>query len=128
MIMTKIQKHFRSIALAKQLFSSTIDYSHMPLRYVCRYHLFIEEGDYSLRDKLCHPFHGGLTRNPRLINIQARASLYLELLNNCSDEIEQCYQMGVFDFRFHYDSAKNYLRYMRFLIRHHPILFAWIFR
>ena len=98
---------------AVRLFRTTRSYDVMWLRWVCRYHLYVQEGDYSLRSKFCAP-HG-----LRAFCRQVESSLR---------ECEMVYRMGLYDSRQHYDGCRLYLHKLRSFCKYYPITWRVVFR
>lgn len=105
----------RSRKEAKQYFTDTISYRAMPVRYMCRYHLYIKEGDYDFMDLFKHP---------------KSAEQLSQTIKQSRTQCEELFNMGVYDSREHYDSIRMYFRKLDFYATHHPgllriVLLRW---
>lgn len=98
---------------AVRLFRATRSYEEKWLRWVCRYHLYVQDGDYSLRGQFCAP------RGLRAFRRQVERSLR---------ECEEVYRMGLYDSRQHYDGCRLYLHKLRSFSKHYPITWMAVFR
>lgn len=83
------------------------------LRWVCRYHLYVEKDDYSLREKFQKP--------------QSRKAM-IQLCNQCLQEMKWVESNGLFDCRLHYDYCLILLKQLRSFTQHYPLLWFLVFR
>lgn len=95
------------------MFRETRRYEVKWLRLVCRYHLYLREGDYTLRELFCSP--RGLAAFRKQIDI-------------CLRECDKVYYLGLYDSRQHYDGCRLYLRTLRSFCEHYPITWLVVFR
>ena len=98
---------------ANVLFKLTRDYTSRWERWVCRYHLYLHENDYSPRQYLTHP-------NSR--------SEYIKTIAHFLQEMEDVYYGSFFDSREHYDGCRLYLKTLLTFTRHYPLLWFLRFR
>lgn len=111
--MITLKKKLYRFKQASLVFKMTRDYSAKWLRFVCRYHLYIKEGDYSLRYAFEHP--------------KSRKE-FIKLIEHQLQEIEQVFYGSFFDKREHYDGCKLYLKCLHSFAIHYPLLFFVRFR
>jgi hypothetical protein len=112
-MITAIKKRIFRFKQADLLFKLTRDYNSRWERWVCRYHLYLQENDYSPRQHLTYP-----TSRVEYIKTIAR---YLQ-------EMEEVYYGSFFDSREHYDGCRLYLKSMLTFTRHYPLLWLLRFR
>jgi hypothetical protein len=98
---------------ANVLFKLTRDYNSRWERWVCRYHLYLHENDYSPRWYLSYP-------TSRIAHKKTIA-LYLR-------EMEEVYYGSFFDSREHYDGCRLYLKTLLTFTHHYPLLWFLRFR
>lgn len=108
-----MKKYFVRWREAVRLFRETREYEVKWLRWVCRYHLYLREGDYTLRELFCSP--RGLAAFRKQIDI-------------CLRECDKVYYLGLYDSRQHYDGCRLYLRTLRSFCEHYPITWRVVFR
>lgn len=113
-IITTLQKKLFRLKQANVLFKLTRLYNSRWQRWVCRYHLYIHEGDYTTpRSLLTLP-------NSRKEHIKTTIQLLAEM--------EEVYRGSLFDSREHYDNCRLYLKSLLSFTRHYPLLWFLHFR
>lgn len=99
---------------AVRLFIEVKAYNNKWERFVCRYHLYKAENDYSLILKIRGDVHDKKD--------------YLNLLQTCRDDMEWVFQNGLFDVREHYDSCRLLLAKLESYTKHYPLLWYVVFK
>lgn len=113
-LLYSISRAIRCRKVAKQYFLDTISYQAMPVRYMCRYHLYIKEGDYGFMDFFKHP---------------QSAKQLSQTIKQSRTECEELFQMGdTYDCRAHYDAIRFYFRMLDFYATRYPGLLRIVLR
>lgn len=97
---------------AWQLFQAVRHYQDMRLRWLCRYHLYCHEGDYTLRTQLCEP---------------TSKQAFLQTLRLCLRETHWLYGQGLYDKREHYENSLRLLAHLMVFTKHYPLLWYLCF-
>ena len=108
-----IKKRLFRFKQAHVLFKLTRDYNSRWERWVCRYHLYLHENDYSPRVWLTYP--------------KSRVE-YIKTITHLLQEMEEVYYGSFFDSREHYDGCRLYLRTLLSFTHHYPLLWFLLFR
>lgn len=90
-----------------------VPYEELCLRWVCRYHLFVKKGDYSVIDKFKKP-------KSRWVFINMCSTLIREM-----DAVED---WGFMDSREIYDNIRIMLHRLRAYAKHYPLIWWLVFR